>query len=40
MNPNDHSSTIYNSQDMKQPKYPSADEWVKNIFKILGEDML
>ena len=24
-----HYSTIYNSQDMEQPKCPSTDEWIK-----------
>ena len=31
MNPNVHCSTIYNSQVIKQPKCPSADEWLKNM---------
>ena len=29
MHPNAHCSTRYNSQDMKQPKCPLTDEWIK-----------
>ena len=29
MHPNVHRTTIYNSQDMKQPQCPLADEWLK-----------
>ena len=29
MQTNVHSSTIYNSQNWKQPKCPSANEWIK-----------
>ena len=31
MHPYIHSSTIHNSQDMEQPKYPSTDEWIKKL---------
>ena len=34
MHPNVHSSTIYNSKIRKQPKYPSTDEWLKNMWYI------
>ena len=29
-----HSSTTHNNQDMKQPKYPSTEDWIKmwNIY--------
>ena len=30
MHPTVHSSIIYNSQVCKQPKCPSANEWIKN----------
>ena len=30
MHPNINSSIIYNSQVCKQPKCPSANEWIKN----------
>ena len=29
MHPNVHSSTVYNSQDMKQPTCSSTDNWIK-----------
>ena len=29
MYPNVHHSTVYNSQDWKQPRCPSADEWIR-----------
>ena len=29
-----HGSTIYNSQDSKQPKCPSTDEWIKKMWYI------
>ena len=29
-----HSSTIYNSQDMEQPKCPSTGEWIKKVWYI------
>ena len=33
MHPSVHSSTIYNSQDTwKQPRCPSTDEWMKNMW--------
>ena len=32
--PNVHCSTVYNSQDMKQPRCPSADEWIKKMWYI------
>ena len=34
MHPYVHSSTIYNRQDMEQPKCPSTDEWIKKIWPI------
>ena len=34
MYPNVQSSTIYNSQDMKQPSCPSTDEWIKKMWYI------
>ena len=34
MYPNVHCSTIYNSQDMEQPKCPSIDEWIKKMWYI------
>ena len=33
MHPSVH-STIYNSQDMKQPKCPSTDEWIKKMWYV------
>ena len=32
--PNVHCSTVYNSQDMKQPRCPSADEWIRKLWYI------
>ena len=32
MHPHVHCSIIYNSQDMKQPKCPSRDEWIKEMW--------
>ena len=32
MHPNVHSSTIYNSQLLKQPKCPSVNEWIKKLW--------
>ena len=32
--PNVHRSTVYNSQDMKQPRCPSADEWIRKLWYI------
>ena len=29
---NVHCSSIYNSQDMEQPKCPSTDEWIKKMW--------
>ena len=35
MHPNVHSNTIYNSPKIwKQPKRPSADEWIKKMWYI------
>ena len=34
MHPNVHSSTIHNSQDMKEPKCPSTDEQIKKMWYI------
>ena len=34
MHPNVHSSTIYNSQVLKQPKCPSANEWIQKLWYI------
>ena len=30
--PSVHSSTIYNSQDVEEPKYSSAREWIKKMW--------
>ena len=32
MHPYVHSSTIHNSQDMKQTKCPSREEWIKKMW--------
>ena len=32
--PNVHRSTIYNSQDMKQPRCPLADKWIRKLWYI------
>ena len=29
---NVHCSTVYNSQDVKQPRYPSADKWIRKLW--------
>ena len=34
MHPNVQSSTIYNSQVLKQPKCPSVNEWIKKLWYI------
>ena len=34
MHHNVHFSSIYNSQDMEQPKCPSTDEWIKEMWHI------
>ena len=34
MHPNGHSSIIYNSQEWKQPKCPSTEEWIKTMWYI------
>ena len=34
MHPKVHSSTIYNSQDWKQTKCPSVNEWIKELWYI------
>ena len=34
MHPNVHFSTIYNSQDMKQRKWPSTDQWINKMWCI------
>ena len=34
MYPNVHHSTVYNSQDMKQPRCPLADEWIRKLWYI------
>ena len=34
MCPSVHSSTIYNSQDMEEPKYSSAREWIKKMWYV------
>ena len=31
MHSNVHGSTIYSNQDMKQPKCPSTDKWIKKM---------
>ena len=35
-----HSSTIYNSQDIERPKWPSTDNWLKTMWynEILLDD--
>ena len=32
--PHVHRSTVYNSQDMKQPRCASADEWIRKLWYI------
>ena len=32
--PNVHRSTVYNTQDMEQPRCPSADEWIRKLWYI------
>ena len=32
--PNIHRSTVYNSQDMKEARYPAADEWMRKLWYI------
>ena len=34
MHPNVHCSTIYNSQDVEQPKCSSTEEWIKKMWYI------
>ena len=34
MYPDVHRSTVYNSQDMKQARCPSADEWIRKLWYI------
>ena len=34
VHPNVHRSTIYNSQDRKQPRCPSAEEWIRKLWYI------
>ena len=34
MHPNVHSSAIYNSQALEQPKCPSVNEWIKKLWYI------
>ena len=34
MHPNVHCNTIYNSQDMRQPKCPSTEEWIKKMWYV------
>ena len=34
MYPYVHSSTVYSSQDMEQPKCPWRDEWIKKMWYI------
>ena len=34
MNPNVHSSTIYNCQDIEAPRCPLIDKWIKNLWSI------
>ena len=40
MYPNVHHSTVYNSQDMEQPKCPSADEWIRKLWYIYTMEKL
>ena len=35
MHPNVHSIIIYNSQDMKQSKCPSTEDWIKKMWYIM-----
>ena len=34
MYPNDHCSTVYNSQDMEATRCLSADEWIRKLWYI------
>ena len=34
MHPNVHCSAVYNSQDMDQPRCPSADKWIRKLWYI------
>ena len=34
MHPNVHMSTVYNNQDMEQPKCPSTEEWIKKMWYV------
>ena len=34
MYPNVHHSTVYNTQDMEQPRCPSSDEWIRKLWYI------
>ena len=34
MHPYVYRTTIYNSQEMRQPKCPSVDEWIKKMWYI------
>ena len=34
MYPNVHRSNVYNSQTWKQPRCPSADEWIRKLWYI------
>ena len=40
MHPCVHHSTVYNSQNIKQPKCPSTDEWIKNVVNIYNGKLL
>ena len=40
MHPSAHGSIIYNSKVWKQPKCPSTDEWLKNVWYIYNGILL
>ena len=40
MHPCVHHSTVYNSPNIRQPKCPSTDEWIKNVVNIYNGILL
>ena len=38
--PSVHRSTVYDSQDMEQPRCPSADEWIRKLWYIYTMELL
>ena len=40
MDPNIHSSIIYNSQDIEGSNYPSINEWIKRTWNIYAMEYL